>query len=144
MRNAVPRFLAAVAICVSVQVAAGGATSGLTLLTELHQGLESARALPRGSRPFPSSYQDLSGLIGVSRSDVERILGTPGYCGTSDFLNDSSPNCGAKSFWAYSWGPPPPEFHSETGHKITTGGPWLLLLEFSSDQVSAARWQGQR
>jgi hypothetical protein len=147
MRDAVPRFLltTTVALGLSLQVALGGTASGRQLLTELHQGLESARAMPRGSSPFPSAYQEISGLIGVSRSDVARVLGSPTYCGTRDFLNDSSPDCGTKSFWAYRWGPPPPEPHlGPGGVDSTTGGPWLLLLDFSSGQVSAARWQGQR
>jgi hypothetical protein len=129
MREARLRFLptTVLALAAAVTTAYGGAKTGLRLLTELHQGLESARALPKGSRPFPS-IQDLSGLIGLGRSDIERVLGNPSYCGVSESLSDSPPNCGSKSFWSYSWGPPPAEPREGPGYvEALTGGPWLDL-----------------
>jgi hypothetical protein len=130
-----------VAFVAVAQVALGGTQTGLSLLKDLRQGLELARALPKGSRP-PHPDLDLSRLVGVSRSDVERMLGVPSYCGHDESWSDSGANCGARSPWQYSWGPPAPDPGS-AGPGYVTGGPWLLVLDFSSDNVSAAHWQGQ-
>jgi hypothetical protein len=138
-------FSAGLAFVVAAQVGLGNAQTGISLLKDLRQGLELARALPKGSRP-PHPDPDLSRLVGVSRSDVQGVLGLPSYCGHDESFSISEVNCGAASPWQYSWGPPAPEPDSAgPGYVVvTTGGPWLLVVEFSSDRVSAAHWLGQR
>jgi hypothetical protein len=137
-------FLSAVVtLAAGAQIAFAGDNIGLTMLEHLRQRLDAAHALPKGSRPSPPDIR-LSGLYGVARADVERILGAPTYCGEQQPFPESK-DCRSHSLWAYSWGPPPPETHSGPGWvQVITGGPWLLLLRFSSDRITAVAWQGQK
>jgi hypothetical protein len=126
------------------QVAAAGTESGLKLLKELRRQLDSTRALPRGSKA-PRPEQDLSSLVGVSRSEVAHILGLPSYCGQNESWSNRGSDCGGRSPWKYSWGPPGPEPDSAGPGKVvvTAGGPWLLVVTFSADRISSAKWLPQ-
>jgi hypothetical protein len=138
-------FSAAVAFVAFTQATLSDAQTGLNLLKDLGQGLKVVRALPKGSKPSHPD-QELLRLVGVSKSDVRRILGIPNYCGHDESFSVSGANCGAASPWRYSWGPPAPDPDSAgPGYVvITSGGPWQIVLEFSSDKVSAAHWEDQR
>jgi hypothetical protein len=134
----------ALAFCAWAQTALASNPSGLELLTQLRQGIDAARALPKGSRPAPPKA-DLSRLMGTTKADVKRILGPPNFRGHDESWSDTGANCAGTSSWRYSWGPPPPETHAGPDYvEVITGGPWLLVIEFSSNVVAAARWQGQR
>ena len=109
------------------------------LLRELKAGLASVRALPPGSRPGPPDL-DLRSLEGIIKSQLLRELGNPTSCGV-----DGDNPCATSSPWMYEWGPPAPPAKSGDGHvEVTTGGPFVVALDFASDAVSSARWLGQR
>lgn len=138
------RFLFA-RISLVVLLAGGGliahaqAPNGARLLDGLQKGLAQARALPAGERPMPPE-DDLSALIDTSRSKVLKALAAPSHCEP-----DESTDCARSNSWSYEWGPPTPEPESGDGYiTVTTGGPWLLVIQFSNERVSAARWLGQR
>jgi hypothetical protein len=102
--------------------------------------LHAARGLPDDSRPDPPQL-DLTLLQGIARSTIRRTLGRPTYCD-----NWKSSACAHANVWMYAWGPPaaPPQRDSDGSTVVTTGGPWLLVLEFSGDRVAAERFQGQK
>lgn len=147
--------------CVAHQVSPGGtwlradvlvadppSTPASSLLGDLRENLDSARASSNGTPP-PHRAQDLSPLIGVRRSEIEQALGAPSYCGHDELWSDKASDCGKRSPWMYSWGPDPPgkivaTAGVVTAVTVTAGGPWLLVLQFSSDKVSAARWLPQK
>jgi hypothetical protein len=146
MPKRVSLLLSTLAAFIAVAPSAfSGTEAGLKLLKDLRQGLDSAQALRSGSRvSLPT--QDLSRLIGVHRSDVESTLGLPTYCGHDESWSNVGTNCGTATPWSYRWGPPPPRLDSAGPGRIvvTAGGPPLLVLEFSSDKVTAPRWQEER
>jgi len=110
-----------------------------SLLQELRAGLASVRALPSGSRPAPPDL-DLRSLKGISKSQLVQELGHPTYCG-----DDGEEACATSSPWMYEWGPPAPPIKSDDGFvEVTTGGPFVIALDFTNDAVSSARWLGQR
>jgi hypothetical protein len=110
-----------------------------SLLRELRAGLVSARALPLGSRPAPPDLE-LRSLTGISKSQLLKELGNPTYCGV-----DGDEPCATSSSWKYEWGLPAPPAKGGDGFvEITTGGPFVIVLDFTSDAVSSARWEGQR
>jgi hypothetical protein len=132
-------------VCGLATVAAVGLASCATppsrdsLLRELKSGLASARALPLGSRPTPPDL-DLRSLKGISKSQLLQELGNPTYCGV-----DGDDPCATSSPWMYEWGPTAPPPKSGDGFvEVTAGGPFVVALDFASDTVSSARWQGQR
>ena len=130
--------LAATVLAISFAISAEDA-NGTKLLETLQAGLTSARSLPNGSRPAPPDLE-LKDLVGLDRSSVRRFLDRPSYCEPEE-----SNACAQSASWTYVWGPPsaPPE--ERDGYIIvTTGGPWLLVVEFAKNRVSGARWQGQR
>jgi hypothetical protein len=98
------------------------------------------RAFPDGSRPNPPQI-DLTSLKGITRSAVRRALGKPTHCDER-----KSSVCAQANVWMYAWGPPAaaPQRDSDGSTVVTTGGPWLLVLEFSGDRVAAERFQGQK
>jgi hypothetical protein len=125
-----------IALCLG-EPAASAANDSLGLLrVQLH----AARALPDGSRPNPPQL-DLTSLEGIARSTIQRALGKPTYC---DGWKSSA--CAHAHVWMYAWGPQaaPPQRDSDESMVVTTGGPWLLVLEFSSDHVTAERFRGQK
>ncbi len=139
------RLLAGATLAALAIVARSGTPDSAQLLTDLRQGLMVARALPDGSRP-PHPNRDMSPLLGLKRAELLRVLGAPSYCGHDESWSSTGTNCNGVSPWQYSWGPPAPDPQSAGPGfvLVTTGGPWLLVLEFSSDKVSAVHWQGQR
>ncbi len=110
------------------------------LLKDLQTGLASARALPPGSRPAPPRVE-LRALEGASRRELRQAIGEPTYCG-----EDQDDNCDVSRRWRYEWGPPspPPREASDGSLIVTTGGPFVIVIDFAGDLVSAAQWQGQR
>lgn len=117
----------------------GTAKNRDALLRELKSGLAAVRALPSGSRPDPPEL-DLRGLARMSKSELLQSLGNPTYCG-----DDGDDECATSSSWKYDWGPPAPAIESGDGFvEITTGGPFVIALEFTHESVSSARWQGQK
>ena len=136
--NRVPTSWAALS-CLCMLVACGCASA--TVLDDVREGLSTARALPKGSRPRPPQVE-LSALVGLKRADIEAALKTPTYCG----LDLSEPCSPTSPAWAYVWGPPEREIGGDQAGSVTVvfGGPWLLIFEFAGDVVSKVRWQGQR
>ena len=67
---------ATLALIANGQTALCGTETGLSLLEKLRHQLDSARALPKGSKAAHPE-QDLAPLIGVSSSEVEHTLGLP-------------------------------------------------------------------
>jgi hypothetical protein len=135
---------AALAFIAGGQATFGGTEAGLSLLKELRHQLDSVRALPKGSKAVHPD-QDLSPLIGVSRSEVEHILGLPSYCGENESWSDRGPDCRDRSPWRYSWGPGSVDADSAGPGRVvvTSGGSWLLVLSFSAERVSSAKWLAQ-
>jgi hypothetical protein len=130
-RIALVALLAGVALCVHAQT-----PRGARLLETLQLELAQVRSLPAGERPTPPD-QDMRSLIGTSRSEVLKALAAPSHCEPED--------CSKSNSWRYDWGPPAPEPRSGDGYvTVTSGGPWLLVIEFSRDRAIAARWLGQR
>ena len=126
-------FALAVGVC-------SAAPSGVALLEVLRTQLVAARSLAPGSRP---EYPDveLSSLVGLSRAKVHSILGKPTYCEPEE-----QPSCSKAASWHYAWGPSAdsPRELPDGSVIVTTGGPWLLIIDFVRDRISAVRWQGQR
>jgi hypothetical protein len=113
--------------------------SGAGLLVTLRDELTSVHALPSGDRPAPPDH-DLRLLVGTPRSDVLKGLSPPDYCEPEE-----SQLCSTSASWTYVWGPPSGPPQERNGDiVIEFGGPWLLIIDFAADKVSAARWQGQR
>ena len=109
------------------------------ILEKLQLNLAQVRALPKGERPAPPD-EDLKALVGASRIEIRKALALPSYCEPEGLTN-----CEKSSSWKYEWGPPNPESQFGDGYvTVTTGGPWLLVIEFSRDSVVAASWLGQR
>jgi len=110
------------------------------LIKELQNDLASARSLPAGSRPPPPALR-LESLVGLARSKLKNSLGRPTYCEP-----ESLKSCARAVTWKYAWGPSSatPRSGSEDSIEVTTGGPWLLVVDFRDERVLTARWQGQR
>jgi hypothetical protein len=103
--------------------------------------LSAAAALPLGSRPSPPDV-DLGFLIGLSPQAIRTALGAP---------YSRSAACSAAQCWSYRYGPDaaPPKVEENNGDgtvdiEVITGGPFLLIVGFSSHHVVLASWQGQR
>lgn len=108
-------------------------------IEELRRHFVVARALVPGSRPAPPDT-DLSVLHGYSRSEIRKSLGEPQDC---EF--DPTEVQPSITIWCYQYGPPPEPIKQEGDVlTVTTGGPWLLVFEFTGDSVVSARWLGQR
>jgi len=76
----------------------------------------------------------------MTKSQLLRALGKPTYCG-----DEGDSDCASSSPWSYAWGPPAPPAKSGDGFvEVTSGGPFLIALEFKGESVSSARWLGQR
>ena len=98
-----------------------------------------ARAMPLDSRPMPPDI-DLRSVVGASSPDVLKALGLPRHC-TYEFRN----HLPGATCWSYTYGPKSAPPQIEDGYiVVTTGGPWLLLLEISDDRVVNATWLGQK
>jgi hypothetical protein len=85
---------------------------------------------------------DLGFLVGLSTREIRQALGAP---------YDRSAACLAAQCWSYRYGPeaPPPEVETKNDDGtvnvvVTTGGPFLLIIGFSSHRAIQAKWQGQR
>ena len=139
-RAALPKLLAGL-ICsaLGVLTACSTVNDREALLDKLKAGLVSARAMPPGSRPEPPEL-DLRSLEGASKSQLQRRLGDPTYCG-----EEGDGDCATSSRWQYRWGPPARPLHAGDGFVyVTTGGPSVIELQFTNGCVSSARWMGQR
>ncbi len=133
------RGILALAIAAFSVVAHAGESATATLLKLLSGSMKAARALPAGERPAPPET-DLGALVGASRSDVKKALGTPSSCEP-----DLAPRCGSQPMWAYAWGPADQPNREVNGAVIVrTGGPFLLKLRFQDDAVVEAVWEGGR
>ena len=100
-----------------------------------------AAALPLGSRPAPPDV-DLGLLIGLPAQEIRHALGVP---------YSRSVVCSAPQCWSYRYGPDAaaPEVTKKNDDGtvdvvVTTGGPFLLIIGFSSHHVVLANWQGQK
>jgi hypothetical protein len=137
-----PQYIHQIAAILLLAVCLGkpAASAANDLLGLLRVQLRAVRALPDGSRPNPPQL-DLTSLEGIARSTIRRALGKPTYC---DEWKSSA--CAHASVWMYVWGPPAaaPQRDSDGSIVVTTGGPWLLVLEFSGDRVAAERFEGQK
>lgn len=136
-----PRRLIALAVLLLGVASAAVAVlpASTAVLETLSKDMRSARSQPPGSRPAPADV-DLTTLVGASRSDVRRILAMPSFCEPQDRRD-----CGHSQTWVYVWGPAPETTLEPSGSiERKTGGPWLLKIEFATDAVSKAYWQGQR
>jgi hypothetical protein len=135
-----PQTIYWIAMVLSFGVCLAGTAATDKWLGLLRVQLHAARALPSGSRPDPPQL-DLTSLQGIPRSEVRRALGKPTYC---DEWKLSA--CAHADVWMYAWGPPAaaPQRDPDGSITVTTGGPWLLVLEFSGDRVAAERFQGQK
>lgn len=122
-------------------VAHAGDQTGIWLLRKLQEQLFVVRDLPVGSRPNPPDFK-LASLAGITKDDVRRALSEPNGC---EAEKEDVGSCTDSASWIYVWGPPAEPVREEAGYiTVTTGGPWLLVLDFAGDKVSSARWQGQR
>ena len=115
-----------------------------SILTELSADFSAARSQPLGSRPAPP-YVYLERLIGLSAHSIQAALGAP------DRRQPGAPLCEAAQCWSYTYGPAPAPISGDVQHDgstdfivVSTGGPFLLILGFSSDRVISAEWLGQR
>jgi hypothetical protein len=139
MRTQITRIVLAAFLTYSATVAQAGSPNVEKTLEMLQKNLSQARALPPGERPLPPKV-DLAALVGTSRGRVVKALSSPSFCEP-----EGSTDCTRSNTWSYLWGPPAPDPQSDDGYvTVTTGGPWLLVVEFSGGLVSAARWLGQR
>jgi hypothetical protein len=118
-----------------------GAATDQPELRNLKSKLSAAAALPLGSRPSPPEV-DLGFLIGLSPQEIRSGLGVP---------YSRSATCTAAECWSYRYGPDsaPPKVvkRNDDGTvdlEVTTGGPFLLIIGFSSHHVVLANWQGQK
>jgi len=116
-----------------------------TSLSALANYFSSARALSPGSRPRPPDV-DLKQLLGVSTSTIQHSLGPPDKLESYMTLE-----CHAAKCWSFTYGPPPAPTPVATDNhdgtvtvRVSTGGPWLLILGFNDDQLSTAFWLGQK
>ena len=127
------------------QVSLSGVQSGLSLLNELRQERRASHSLAAGTRVVRPK-KDLRPLLGLYSADVQRSLGWPTYCGHDESWSSEGTDCRGKSPRRYSWGPPSlaPDSAGPGNIVVTAGGPPLLTLDFSSDEVSSARWEEQR
>lgn len=133
-RIALGALIAGGALCAHAQT-----PRGARLLETLKLELAQVRSLSAGERPMPPDH-DLRSLIGIPRGEVLKALATPSHCEPED-----PSDCSMSNSWSYAWGPPPPDPKLKDGYiTVTSGGPWLLVIEFSHDRVTAARWLGQR
>ena len=139
MLTPITRLVVLALLAVGPMAAHAGKSNAAKVLETLQKGLAEARALPPGTRPVPPEL-NLAALLGASRASVERALSTPSHCDPDD-----ATDCARSKTWSYEWGPANPEPTSGDGYvTVTSGGPWLLVVEFSHGRVSAARWLGQR
>jgi hypothetical protein len=127
------------------QVGLAGTEAGHTLLNELRRELASVRSVPIGTK-ISLPDKKLGPLLGLSSADIQRFLGWPSYCGHDETWSTKGTDCAGRTPWRYLWGPPPPAPDSAGPGRIvvTAGGPPLLVLDFTSDKVSAARWEEER
>lgn len=108
------------------------------MLEMLSDQLEEAQSMPLGSEPAPPSY-NFRRLRGTERAELFAKLDEPKFC-----KPEVTP-CSEATLWFYVWGPPAPPIEEQNGYIVVqTGGPWLLVFEFSGDAVANVRWQGQR
>jgi len=139
MRTQITRLVLAALLTAAAAVAQAASPNVEKTLDMLQTNLAQARALPPGERPPPPKV-DLAALVGASRGRVVKALSLPSFCEP-----EGSTDCTRSNSWSYVWGPPDPDPKSGDGYvTVTTGGPWLLVIEFSGGLVSAARWLGQR
>src|SRR5450631_3032580 len=85
---------------------------------------------------------DLGFLMGLSTEEIRHALGKP---------YSRSAVRSASLCWSYRYGPDaaPPEVTKTNDDGtvdvvVTTGGPFLLIIGFSSHHVVSANWQGQK
>jgi hypothetical protein len=130
----------AVLLAFLIATAASDAADQPALRT-LRAKFSAAAALPLGSRPAPPDI-DLSFLIGLPVQEIRQALGAP---------YSRSVGCSAPQCWSYRYGPDAaaPEVTKTNNDGtvdvvVTTGGPFLLIIGFSSHHVILANWQGQR
>jgi hypothetical protein len=128
-----------VALCAIALCANAAARTGNAVLESLRAQLVSVRAMAPGSRPAHPAI-DIKSLVGLRRATIANALGIPTYC------EPPSSSCVTSRGWKYDWGPPAETQLPQADGEIfvTTGGPWLLIFEFSQNHVIAAYWQGQR
>jgi hypothetical protein len=139
MYTPITRLVVLSLLAVGSITAHAGKSNAAQMLEILQKGLAEARALPPGTRPVPPEL-NLAALRGISRADVKRALSTPSHCQPED-----SADCVRSNTWSYEWGPANSEPATGDGYvTVTSGGPWLLVVEFLHDRVSGARWLGQR
>ena len=131
----------AVLLGFGLMASAANAATGQHALQVLRSKLSAAAALPLGSRPAPPDM-DLGFLVGLSIQEIRHALGAP---------YSRSGMCSAAQCWSYRYGPDaaPPEVTKKNDDGtvdvvVTTGGPFLLIIGFSSHHAVLANWQGQR
>jgi hypothetical protein len=142
-------------LCVTILVcwlSSGASAADMTFetnrraLEELSKSFTEARSLPSGSRPSPPSI-DLQRLVGLRLSAIRNALGVPN--GGAGHL----PRCHASLCFSYSYGPavlpetdpgPVDRGDGTMEMQVTTGGPWLLIIGVSDNQVVSADWLGQK
>jgi hypothetical protein len=124
----------------SAVAASSGADS---TLRSLAKDFSDARSMPLGSRPGPPGIE-LGSLKGVSSSAIRTALGQPDH-------GPANPDCHAELCWSFTYGPgaAPLQGSVDNGDgtisvEVSTGGPWLLVLEFTGDRLTSAFWRGQR
>ena len=140
LQHRLSSVIAVAALGLAIGVCAAAPT-GAALLELLRSQLVSARSLVPGARPTPPTLE-LKSLVGLSRSKIQSALGAPTYCEPESPVD----SCAHVASWRYEWGPAPPAPREQADGSVVaeTGGPWLLVIDFASDIVSGARWQGQR
>jgi hypothetical protein len=142
------------AISKSIQAAAFALITSMSLsanagvIDKLSAELTSVRKLPDGERPVPK-VDDLSGLTGRSKAEILQKLGGPDSCESE---SEATQKCDDAYTWTYTWGPSRQEQKQQDlkiadGNEIvfvSTGGPWLLILNFKNRKVVRANWLGQK